>query len=1158
MKTFILLFFAFSIQLNASVLSQQKVSLKMNNVSAKELIKEIESQTNLGFIYNLEEIKKLDGLSIDADQQTVEEILEEVLDGTGLTYEIDKSVIIIMPKPEEPKVKVQQEKRIIKGTVTDDEGNTLPGVSVFVKGTLTGVATDIDGKFSLEIASKENITLVFSFIGMKDKVVKVDSKTTIDIVMEASIEGLQEVVITGMQRREKSKMIGSISGITAEELENVGSVTIDEAIKGKMAGVYVRSNSGRPGEVGEIRIRGINTMTGNKEPLFVLDGMPLPSGEVSGDVSSLMTNGIANIPPEDIESITILKDATAASVYGARAANGVVVITTKMGKAGKDYVNYTAKFGVTMRPENKWNFMNTKQKIAFERGIYSEFLPEFGGRVNTLLHSVHNGVMSSAEAESQISGLANINTNWMDVIYRNAKTQSHNLSMSGGNEKTQYNASVNYNNSQGALIENDYQSGGLNLKINRWVNDDLLLKFNVYTNFKKNVEGQAGHDPFKYAVFANPYEKPYNEDGSYSEDKTYLGSGFLFRSEHNGFNGFNILRELKENTVTTTTANIRGQLGVEYNFLKNFRYTGTGVINYTSVHSMDESNPGTYRSWRNNWLNPAAGALILPEYNLGSLAESMGRTFDYSVRNSLEFNKKFDKHFVQIFAANEISGATNYQFSNMLPVYLSDYRIAGYPTWDIINDNSYDQLDLESLGSSSFSENRSVSFIGSGVYSYDNRYAFNFNIRYDGVDIIGSDNQFTPLWSTGVKWNVHNEKFMKSLDNIFSRLVPSIGYGYRGSINRSVYPFHIYSIGSFVYGGENTASDFTYGNPVLKWEKKEELNLGLELSLFEGRCNFEARYFDETIKDVIDKKKIPASIGRTSAVVNNGTLTNKGYELSTRIEVLKGKDYLLQIGANFTKVKNNLEDVFEEQYPNLPLWNATNIQGYPTNGWFGYKFSHVNPENGNPMVWAKRTIQNTVNGQVVTSYEDELIDLASIPNSNLEGEYSTYYLGHSDPDIYGGFNIRAVYKSFELTSNFVFATGNKIPGFSDRRNGPVGQAGDVATSRTNRTVDNLYRWRQSGDITDIPAYANNLTNFHRFLVDTDLEDGSYLKCTALSLSWRAPQSILKNTFIKNLKASVVATNLFTLTKYNGTDPETQSSFGYPNTRNFTFSLNIGF
>lgn len=1057
-------------------------------------------------------------------------------------------------KPEPP--------RKISGRVTSVNGTPLAGISIMVKGSKKGVTTDHEGYFSIEVNEKDKF-LIVTGVGVVPKEINIEGgSSSVNIVLEWVTLEMEKVVITGMQRRAQNKMIGSVSTISGADLQDAGITTIDKAIKGKVPGVYVRSSSGQPGQTGEIIIRGVNTMTGNKEPLYVLDGMPLQTGEVSGGVNSLLTNGIGNIPPEDIESISILKDATAASIYGARAANGVVVITTKVGQVGKDYVSYSGKVGVTFRPVNKFNFMNSAEKLAYEQGIYDDFHPIYGGRVVQLLNQADNGVITREEANSKIEELSKINTNWIKELYRPALIQSHNITLSGGTAKTTYNVSFNFQNSQGTLIANDYQMGGLNMKISRKITDKLLVNVNLYSTLRKNVEGASSLDPFRYAVFANPYEKAYNDDGSYAPDMTYrnLQNDITYYSDLN-YKDFNIIRELKENTTTNMYGNVRGQFGIEYSFLKHLRYNGTAVVDYTSVHTTDESQAGTYRSWAQNWLNAASSqqGMILPQYNQGFLAENMGRTINYTVRNSLEYNNTFaSKHFTQLFVANEVGGQTNYQFNHFDPIYLQEYRMAGYPSWNFINPGRYISLQLDRFGNTYFKEDRSVSFISSAVYSYENRYVMNFNLRSDGVDIIGSKNQFSPLWSAGVRWNAHNERFMQSYSDVISRLVLSAGYGYRGSINRSVYPFPVYTLSAITYGDVVKASGFTYGNPVLKWEKKEDLNLGMELSLYKGRFNLETRYFNEHVNDLLDNVKLPVSVGRDNATVNVGKLSNKGWELSTRIEVLRNRNLLWEIGSNYTIVHNNLDRVYNNELPNVASSTTKNIEGYPIHGWFGYKVAGVNPENGHQMVYARRLQSQVIDNKVVNTYTDEIIDLNAISTADLQTKYRTYYLGHVDPTAYGGFNTRVVYKSFEVATNFVFASGNKILGFQDRREGPGGAVDEITASRTNRTKIQTYRWRQPSDITNIPAYNRTASSYTSYLVDSDLENGAYVKCTELALSWRANPLLLGKSIVKALKASLIANNLITLTNYSGTDPETQTTFGYPTTPSLTFSLNIGF
>lgn len=1153
-------------------LFQVKAVLAQINVAAKQksltsIFNQIEKQSKYVFLYD-KAVANTPSISFDCSNCSIERIVQLLERQTKLEFKISGQQILVKKKEEKavvnstPAATMQTaQKDTIQGKVVDEHGNPIVGATLLIKGTKIGTSTDKNGDFKMQRVSPAQ-TIITNSIGYHPMEVIVGAQKTLMVALKIKAQEIEDVVIsTGLQKRERSKLVGNVSSIKGEDLEGAGITTIDKALRGKMTGVYVRSNSGRPGETGSIVIRGSNTMTGSAEPLIILDGMPLQNGDVAGmdktssNINSLLTNGIGNIPPEDIASIDILRDATAASIYGARAANGVIVITTKRGEVGKDYINYSTKQGITMRPKNGFDFMNSTEKIAFERGIYQDFHPVYGGGVVQLLKQVDNGMISSAEAENQIQQLSQTNTDWVNVLYDPAYQQSHNVAMSGGSNKLQYNVSLNYQDANGTLMENKFKLGGMNAKLTRNISDKLLVDFNLYSTIKKNQEGQSSLDPFRYAMFANPYERPYNADGSYAWDNTYRDlSNKIGESAFLNHQSFNMVRELRENTLSTDYGNIRGQIGVEWKFLEGFQYRGSAVLNYTNVQTMDESRAGTHRSYTDNWLNAARlpGTGLLEKFNYGFLEENSGKTIDYTIRNTIEYNRTFaQKHFVQGFVANEVSERTNNRFFHYNPVYLQDYRMAGYPSWDDVPPSTYKKLDLTRLGGTYYEKDRAVSFIGSAAYAYNNRYVVNANFRSDGVDIIGSANQFTPLWSAGVKWNAHEEAFFKERASWLNRLVFSYGYGYTGSINRSVYPFHTYRLSALVYDDVVKASGFDYGNPVLKWEKKKDINYGVQMSVFNSRLNLEANYYDNKVTDLLDNVTLPVSVGRKSAAVNVGSLSNKGWELSARVEAVKNQDWLWELGANLTTVKNNLDEVFNNRTPSIASLDPQNVENYAIRSWFGYKYSHIDPTNGHMMVYAQRLdADQNVSG-------DELIDLSTIVDTDLKTKYRSYHLGQQEPKLYGGFNTRIRYKNYTLTNNFVFADGNMIKGFQDRREGPSGRTDDITASRTNRLKNQQYRWKQYGDVTDIPFYSQNSSNYVSYLTDKDIESGAYIKCTEIALQWRANPTMFKKV-VKQLQLGLAANNLFTISPYSGIDPETQLAFGYPTTPSYTFSLNIGF
>jgi len=1055
----------------------------------------------------------------------------------------------------------------VKGVLVNPDRQPLEGITVTIKGTQIATSTNNKGEFSLTNVPGDG-TLVFTGINIETFETALNGRRMLVLTASLKVREMEDVTIvsTGYQKTEKRKLIGAVNVVRGEQLKDIPTNgSFEKSLSGKIAGVYVRSNSGRPGESGSVQIRGINTLTGNREPLWVLDGMPLPTGEVSSSVNELLTRGLGNIPPEDIESISILKDATASAIYGARAANGVVVITTKQGKAGKNYLSYSGRFSVSEKPKNEFHFMNTEEKIGFERSLFSDFKDPYGGRVVKILNSVEKGSITTGEAENRINQLSGINTDWMDELMQNATSQSHVISLSGGNDKTQYYTSLNYMRANGVLKTNSYENAGFNMKLSNYFRKNLLLRFNLYSTVKKNKEGQSVVDPFTYATFANPYEKPYNDDGSYAPDLTYVLTSSDVSDPYSGYDNFNILNELNNNKKTDAYGNVRGQLALEYTFLKNFRFTGTGAYTYSTVHTMDESAPGTYRSKVNNWMKfvfPDITTSGIPDaYNNGYLRESSGRTSDFAVRGALEYNKNIHKHFIQGLVAQEFGGSNNYQFYHLNPVYYPDARVAGYP--DMFTYYSATRINLKALGGSAFSEDKYASFISSGSYSYDNRYVFNGSFRSDGVSILGNDNQFAPLWSAGVQWNIHNENFLKD-SRVIDRLALRAGFGYRGSINRKgIFPFSYYNLNTSgsTYNGILYASTITYGNPVLKWEKKQNKDLGLEMSFFKGRLNSEISYFNEKVVDLLDQVQVPASSGRTSTMENSASLRNKGVELALRGEIIKNKDFLWEVSVNGASIKNEVLSTYYSSAPSQAQgelnFNTKFVAGYPVDGWFGLKYSCIDQSTGHVWAFARKQIRNEKDGQVFYTYEDKEIDITSTSYTDIVTQYKPYYLGSKQPDVYGGFQNRFAYKSWDLFASFTFATGNRILGFNERWSAPDARSSDTKISRVNRLEENVNRWRSPGDNTNIPQYYLTANAFNSVFTDYDLQSGSYLKCQSLGLSYRIPKRMLDKWKLSNAKLGVSATNMFTLSNYIGTDPETQTAFGYPNTRMYTLALEIG-
>jgi len=438
----------------------QLITLSEKHVPLQKVFLEIKKQTGYTFAYTESALTTAHEVTVQVRDATLEQVLNICLKDLPLSYKIiDNTVVIrIAEEANAPKVNSVPPPIDVKGTVLGPDKQPLQGISVTVKGTQIGTSTNEAGEFILPNL-KDDAVLVFTGINIETFEARVDGRNTLQLTASLKVSQLQDValIVTGYQKTEKRKLIGAVNVVKGEDLKDIPTNgSFEKSLAGTVPGLYVRSNSGRPGESGSVQIRGINTLTGNREPLWVLDGMPLPTGEISSSVNELLTRGLGNIPPEDIESISILKDATASAIYGAREANGVIVITTKQGKAGKSYISYSGRYSVSEKPKSQFHFMNTDEKIAFERSLFSDFKDSYGGRVVKLLNAVEKGTMTKGDAESSISQLAGTNTNWMDEIMQNASSQQHVLSLSGGNEKTQYYSSLNYTKADGVLKTNSY------------------------------------------------------------------------------------------------------------------------------------------------------------------------------------------------------------------------------------------------------------------------------------------------------------------------------------------------------------------------------------------------------------------------------------------------------------------------------------------------------------------------------------------------------------------------------------------------------------------------------------------------------------------------------------------------------------------------------
>ena len=939
-----------------SAYSQENLKLNLKEVSLMTLFREIQKQTGIDFVYNEEQCRDFGKVSVEISDGMVEQLLQQVFDSSKLTYRFENGVIMIKALDE---MRPQEQKVQISGSVVDTKGQPLPGVTILLKGTTVGCVTDSEGNFRLELPMRENIVLSFSFVGMKTIEVAYSGQKEMKVVLEEEITEMEQVnvISTGYYDIDKSKMTGAVEVVTAREIAGKGYTSIDEVLRGTLAGVSVMNVSGRPGAQAQIRIRGVNSLTGNMEPMWIVDGMPmqgnLPTSVGVGATdleNTVLTSGIGNISPDDVESITILKDAAAAAIYGSRAANGVIVIKTKRGRVGKSYINVQSSFAISEAPKNRLEMMNSEEKIAFERSLYEDFPnATLRGRASLLYKGIDEGTISRADAMAELENMRQINTDWFDEIFRVALNHKHVVTLSGGSETTQFYSSINYSNEQGVIPNNDYKHFGATLKLTHDFNRNLRILFDVSSSLRTEKSSASAVNPLYYATFANPYERPYDENGNYAYDYSYepelskVKDGYMY--------DFNMLKDLRENTAKTKYGSNQVNLQLEWKLFEGFMYSLAGTVSNTSSYTRKEIAPGSYTSKVKSWILDLYSENEIPDnLNLGALQENTSRSFGWTVRNQIKYARELkEDHFVNIVVGHEVSAVESNSFMQYSPQYDVDKGLIGYPNLDGVNAGD---LDLDRLHETSKGQDRSVSVFATASYSYKDRYVVAGSSRWDGADIIGTDNRFSPLWNVSLKWNMHEENFMKSCR--FVNVLSLRGsYGFTGSIDRNAYPFTLMTYGSLrYYDGIQLPIDVMPGNPSVKWQKKEDRSIGLDFSLFNYRINGTVNYYCNDVNNLLGDKKIPYSTGRGSVVANLSSLRNSGWEFSLNTVNIDHENFRWTTSFNIALNDNKITDAFYEKISDLyTIRRKYQIEGYPVNAWFGFKTAGINPQTGEYMIY---------------------------------------------------------------------------------------------------------------------------------------------------------------------------------------------------------------
>tara|TARA_R100000306_G_scaffold4192_3_gene7038 strand:+ start:332 stop:3427 length:3096 start_codon:yes stop_codon:yes gene_type:complete len=1009
------------------------------------------------------------------------------------------------------------QQKTITGTVTDDTGLPLPGANVIIKGTSTGTQSDFDGNYT--ISANVGQTLTFSYVGFDTKEVKVGTQNKIDITLEPG-ESLSEVVVTGYSTRNQTVQTSAVVSISASEIAEMAPTTsVDNLLQGKAAGVQVTSANGKPGQGAFVRIRGTGSLTaGASSPLYIVDGIPIREEELN------------NIPNDDIENISILKDAAVTSRYGSRGSNGVVVITTKSGNRNKEAtIRFSSRYGTTSRIEPNFTMMNAEQKLQFEAEMYA-----FG------IGGTQPGV-TTLPGSPERQQLLNNAVDWEELVLKDGQVQSNNVSISGGAEKADYYFSVGHDKNTG-IIDKLEGYERLNSRLNLNIDPKEWLSVGVNVGYSRSTSDEPRdrnnvQNPFRAMLDLSPYETEfkYDEDGNLLLDDD---GNPIYNDEVHVASGFNIRNAL----ITEPSKDIEnltlGSVDSKIMFSKNFSYGFNIAVSHLNRRIERYSFPGG-----------VLDRILSPGNPTGRKTDATTQRLDMTVSNRLNYNLNSNNHNLNVLGLYEY----NFNEINFIRAVAEGFSSSSLTTIE----NASTILDFDAEGNHLTTSQRSrLALLSYGVfadYDFGERYLLSASIRRDGSSNFGADYKYGTFWSVSAGWNLAKESFMDvdGIDDLKIR-------GSYGTVGNRTGIGRYQALGTVVFasypGGASTVVD-QIANPELKWETTSTLNVGLEFNLLNRRIRGVADYFERKTEDLLFDIPRAAESGISNITGNLGTIQNNGVELSLAADLFRSSDFTWTIGGNIL-IQTKSEIVSLPNGDPIDAPNTFSIryeEGRKINEHYMVRYAGVDPQNG-------RAQYLNADGELI--YAPEVTDEDRV----FQGKSTI-------ADKEGGFFTDVKYKGFGLRTDFVFKAGNYINNAvkADRYFDP-----NYSTSiADNFAVGAFNYWQQPGD-TDVlpsPKYATS------DLVGTDtdqfLEKGDYIRMRNITLSYSFPSKFLEKTPINSFRIYAQGQNLLTFTKFWG-DPEVGISSGetisfadtvapgeatlysYPNTKSIQVGFDVSF
>ncbi len=1052
----------------------------------------------------------------------------------------------------------------ITGKVTDPEGAPIVGVSVVVKGTTTGTVTNPDGEFTLVVP--ENETLTFSFVGMKSMDVPVTSGNVYNVTMNYDVIGVDEVMVVAYGTAKRSSFTGSAKQISGDDLEKTKTVDLAKSIEGKIAGVQVVTSSGQPGNAAEIRIRGIGSLNASQQPLYVVDGVPY-----NGNLSTL--------DPRDIESFTVLKDASAAALYGSRASNGVIVITTKRGKTGDSKIEVSMDFGQNMHlnpfydvvksPQDynvySWEALKNFQfygpnslsdadarqwatdNLVDQLGGYSQFDVTGDGKIT-------EDDIELVKTDGAFNPAANrlISDSWEDELIKNGMSRKLGLSVSGGNDRTTYFTSFNYVYDEGYVIESDFNrltsTVNLNHQVKPWLKVNNKL---AYSYFKQNASvdetSGRGNNAFAFVNNMPPVYPVYLYDINGNRIMDPLAGGYMYDysdgttpentvAKNRNYNVFvNPVGAYALDENYTIRNEINMNSSIEATFLKNFRFTSTFGLTYFNNTDYSQSN---------SYYGDAKGK--------GYINRTINQNQVYTWNQILNYLNEFGDHTVSAMVGHEAWSWEN-RYTYLRKETVLKEKVPEF-------DNAILMTNL----SSDIFQRRIESYISQVKYDYRDKYFLNLSYRRDGSSRF-ANNRWGDFWSAGASWQMNNESFMAAYDFI-NLLKLKASYGIQGneSIPQSYPSYDILNVQNL--NGAIAIAFAAKGNSNLTWESNKTFNTGVEFELW-NRFSGEIEYFIRDTYDMLYQRDMPLSLGYSTIWVNDLNMRNQGLEFSFSYTPIRKQDFSLTLSVNGGYYNNEITK--------MPLDLATGDESlFIQSGSFGYEkgrsvydrylvlFAGVDPATGEALYKKAVDAEGNDIPDLNASTMDEILAKGDITweTTNVWADGTRTFEGSSAiPDLAGGFGINMFLKNFDLNLNFMYQIGGKA--YDDVYRALMNTASGVGNGNYHADVAN--RWQNPGDVTDVPRFTADLDQDFDGRHSKWLTDASYLGLTNARLGYTIPSSISKKWLMETVNFNVTGNNLFMLTQRKGFYPSgtwtgTSNNYQYMPLSSVSFGIKVIF